>query len=62
MTQVAIVYFKQGRYGQTLKADIAVDDFSTRGFDEVCRVSDLETGVEIAGKRQGSCFKTSNRK
>ncbi|MFC1958947.1 acyl-CoA thioesterase [Chloroflexota bacterium] len=48
MMDASIVYLKQAHYGQTLKVDIAVNDFTTRGFDMVYRVSDAETGVEIA--------------
>jgi acyl-CoA thioesterase FadM len=53
MTDASIVYLKQGHYGQTLKVDIAVNDFTTRGFDMVYRVSDAETGVEIARAKTG---------
>ncbi len=56
ITNAAIVYLKQGHYGQTLKVDIAVNDFTTRGFDMVYRISDAETGIEIARAKTGHLF------
>jgi acyl-CoA thioester hydrolase len=53
MTDASIVYLKQGHYGQTLKVDIAANDFTSRGFDLVYRVSDAETGVELARAKTG---------
>jgi acyl-CoA thioester hydrolase len=53
MKDTSIVYLKQGYYGQTLKVDIAVDDFTANGFDMVYRVSDTETGVELARAKIG---------
>ena len=53
MIDASIVYLKQAHYGQTLKVDIAVNDFTSRGFDMVYRVSDAETGVEIARAKTG---------
>lgn len=56
MTDVSIVYLKQGHYGQTLKIDIAVNDFTVRGFDMVYKVSDAETRTEIARAKAGFLF------
>ncbi len=56
MTDASIVYLKQGEYGQTLKVEIAINDFTTRSFDMVYRVSDRDTGVEIARAKTGFVF------
>ncbi len=53
LTDASIVYLSQVRYGQTLKVDIAVIDFSSRGFDMVYRISDTKTGVESARAKTG---------
>ena len=56
MTDVSIVYLRQGKYGQTLKVEIAINDFTTRSFDMVYRVSDRDTGVEMARVKTGFVF------
>ncbi len=56
MTDASIVYLRQGNYGQTLKVEIAINDFTTRSFDMVYRVSDRDTGVEIARAKTGFVF------
>lgn len=56
MTDASIVYLKQGSYGQTLRIDIAVTDFTARAFDMVYRVSDRDTGVEMARAKTGFVF------
>lgn len=53
MTDASIVYLNQVHYGQTLKVEIAVTDFSSRGFDIVYRVSDNKTGIESARAKTG---------
>ena len=53
ITDAAIIYLKQGHYGQTLKIDIAINDLTSRGFDMVYRISDSETGIEIARAKTG---------
>ncbi len=53
VADVAIVYLNQGHYGQTLKVDIALNDFTSKGFDILYRISDAETGVEIARAKTG---------
>ena len=56
LTDASIVYLKQGYYGQTLRVDIAANDFTSKGFDIVYRVSDAETGVEMARAKTGLLF------
>jgi len=56
MTDVSIVYLRQGKYGQTLKVEIAINDLTTRSFDMVYRVSDRDTGVEMARAKTGFVF------
>ncbi len=53
MIDASIIYLKQGIYGQTLRIDIAANDITSRGFDLVYRVSDSESGVELARARTG---------
>ena len=56
LADVSIIYLKQGYYGQTLKVDIAANDFTSKGFDMVYRVSDAATGVEMARAKTGLVF------
>ncbi len=56
MTDVSIVYLRQGKYGQTLKVEIAISDLTARSFDMVYRVSDRDTGVEMARVKTGFVF------
>ena len=56
MTDASIVYLRQGDYGQTLKVEIAINDFTTRSFDMVYRVSDRDTGVEMTRAKTGFVF------
>src|SRR3990172_3723006 len=39
-----IIYRKQGFYGQTLRVEVAVTDFSNKGCDMVFRISNAATG------------------
>ncbi|MBI4187594.1 MAG: thioesterase family protein [Chloroflexi bacterium] len=48
IADAGIVYKRQGYYGQTLKVEIAVTDFTARGCDLVYKISDTNTGAEIA--------------
>ena len=56
IADTGIVYRKQGYYGQILKVEIAVTDFTTRGCDLVYRISDTNTGAEIARAKTGMLF------
>lgn len=53
IVDAAIIYKKQAYYGQTLKVGIAVTDLTSRGFDLVYRVSDANSGTEIARAKTG---------
>ncbi len=56
LTDAAIVYEKQGRYGQTLKVEIAVTDLADKGCDLVYRISDADDGTEIVRAKTGILF------
>ena len=56
VADVAVVYRKQGRHGQTLKLEIALADFTGKGLDIVYRISDAATGEEIARAKTGVLF------
>jgi len=43
----AVIYKKQGFYGQTLKVEVGLADFHAKGCDMIFRMSDLETGEEM---------------
>jgi acyl-CoA thioester hydrolase len=45
---LGIIYKNQASYGQTLKVEIAAGDFSAKNFDLIYRISDSQTGLEIA--------------
>ena len=51
-----IVYKKQGFYGQTLRIEIAVLDFSRKGCDIIYRISNAETGDEMVRAKTGMLF------
>jgi len=51
-----IIYKKQGFYGQTLRIEIAVTDFSRKGCDIIYRISNAETGDEMARGKTGMLF------
>ena len=48
-----INYKRQAFHGQTLKVEIATNDFSSKGFDLVFRVTELDSGAEIARAKAG---------
>ena len=56
VADVAVVYKKQGRHGQILKFELAVTDMSKNGCDFIFRISDAETGDEIARSKMGIVF------
>jgi acyl-CoA thioester hydrolase len=53
MTDLGIMYLGQGYYGQTLRIDIAVNDFTSKGFDIIYKVTDVKTGLELARAKTG---------
>jgi acyl-CoA thioester hydrolase len=56
MTDVVIVYKSEGFYGDVLKIDIAVTDFTKVGCDFVFRLVHKEKGNEIARAKTGVVF------
>ncbi|MFC1900342.1 acyl-CoA thioesterase [Chloroflexota bacterium] len=56
VTDVAVVYIKPGRHGQVLKIELTPTDFSSKGCDFLYRISDSETGEEIARAKMGVVF------
>ena len=53
MADLGIMYLGQGHYGQTLKIEVAVTDFTTKSFDMVYKVTDVKTGLELARVKTG---------
>lgn len=51
-----VIYKRQARYGQTLKVEVAVTDFTDKSFDIVYRISDASSGIEIARAKTGTLF------
>ncbi len=56
LVDAAIIYKKQGYYGQTLTIDLAVTELASRGCDIVYRISDRETGDEMFRAKTGMLF------
>ncbi len=56
MTDAAVVYRAEGRWGMTLRVDVAVADLRSRGCDLVYRLSDQGTGEEVARAKTGLVF------
>ena len=53
IVDLSIIYLGQGRYGQTLRVDMAITDITARGFNIIYRIVNAQTGVEIARARTG---------
>lgn len=63
MADAGINYKHQVFYGQTLRVEMAADEFTDRGFDLVFRVSDAENGEEVARAKTGMlCFDYKEQK
>ena len=56
MADIGVMYLRQGHYGQILKVEMAVTDFTTRGFDIVYRITDAAAGLELARAKTGHLF------
>jgi len=57
MTDAVIIYQTQARYGEVLRVQIAVQDFGPLGCDLVYRVTNRESGAEVARAKTGLvCF------
>ncbi len=48
MVDAGIIYKRQAYHGQTLRLEIAVTELTDRGFDLVYRVTEVNSGDEIA--------------
>ena len=53
MADAAVAYRAEGRYGMTLRVELAASDVRTRGFDFVYRMTDAATGKEVARAKTG---------
>jgi len=56
MADAAIIYKSEGFYGQTLVIEIGVQDFTRNGCDFVYRITQKETGKEVAQVKTGMVF------
>jgi acyl-CoA thioester hydrolase len=56
VVDAGIVYKKQGFYGQTLRVELAIPDFSSKGCDIIFRISNAETGEEMVRVKTGVLF------
>ena len=56
LTDAAVVYRAEGRWGMRLAVAIAAADVRTRGLDLLYRMSDAATGAEIARVKTGVLF------
>ena len=53
MMDAGIQYKKQAYHGQTLRVEVGVTEISARDFDLVYRVSEIESGDEVARAKSG---------
>lgn len=56
MVDAAIVYRSEGFYGEVLNIEVTTDEFSRYGCDFVYRITNKETGKEIARAKTGIAF------
>ncbi|MFA4836898.1 MAG: thioesterase family protein [Dehalococcoidia bacterium] len=56
MADAAMIFKSQGFYGQTLKIEIAVRDFTKKACDFIYRITNKETGIEIARVKTCTVF------
>lgn len=56
ISDVAIVYKSEAFYGETLKIEVATSDFSKYGCDFIYKITEKETGREIARAKTGIVF------
>ncbi len=56
MTDAVVVYRHESFYGDVLRIDVAVQDFSRTGCDFVFRLTDAKSGREIALAKTGVVF------
>jgi acyl-CoA thioester hydrolase len=53
VTDAAIIYKKQARYGQTLKIEMVAADFQEKSFDLMYKILEAPSGAEIARAKTG---------
>ena len=51
-----VIYKKQGFYGQTLRIELALADFTRKGCDIIYRMTNAETGEEMVRAKNGMLF------
>ena len=56
VVDTGIIYRKQGFYGQTLRVEIGLADFSRKGCDIIFRLSNAENGDEMVRAKTGVLF------
>ena len=56
ITDVAIVYKAEGFYGDISKFEIAREDFNKYGCDIIYKITNKDTGTEIARAKTGIVF------
>jgi acyl-CoA thioester hydrolase len=56
ISDVVIVYKSEAFYGEILKIEIAICDFSKYGCDFVYKITEKETGREVARAKTGIVF------
>jgi 4-hydroxybenzoyl-CoA thioesterase len=56
VVDAGIMYRKQGFYGQTLRVEIALSDFSRKGCDIIFRITNAENGDEMVRAKTGILF------
>jgi acyl-CoA thioester hydrolase len=53
MTDLVILYKAEGLYGEILKIEVGIQDVTTYGCDLVYRITNKETGTEVARAKTG---------
>jgi 4-hydroxybenzoyl-CoA thioesterase len=56
MTDAVIVYRSEGFYGDVLSVDVGVADLQSAACDMVFRLTNAETGTEVARAKTGIVF------
>lgn len=56
IADAALVYKSEAFYGETMKIEVAVTEFSKYGCDFIYKVTDKETGREVARSKTGIVF------
>ena len=56
MTDAAVVYRSQGRYGQVVRVQVAATGFGRSSFEMVYRMSDRSSGADVALVKTGMAF------